>query len=94
MEDYDRAIKLRPDYAEAYNNRGVALKDMGDLHAAIESFNHAILLNSRYAQAYYGRGLALKAVGDYEHALEDIKKACALGIKSACDLISNDFPRP
>ena len=94
MEDYDRAIKLRPDYAEAYNNRGVALKEMGNLHEAIESFNHAIALNSHYAQAYYGRGLALRAGGDIARALEDFKTACALGLRSACDLASSGHLGP
>jgi lipoprotein NlpI len=63
---------------------------MGNLHAAIESFNHAIALNSRYGHAYYGRGLALKVGGDNARAVDDFKVACAMGSRSACDLVSGD----
>ena len=36
---YKRAIELKPDYAEAYNNMGVAYKENSDFTAAIESYN-------------------------------------------------------
>ena len=31
IEAYKKAISLKPDYAEAYSNMGVALKDQGKL---------------------------------------------------------------
>ncbi len=33
------AILLKPDYADAYNNMGVALKDQGKFDEAIEVYN-------------------------------------------------------
>jgi tetratricopeptide (TPR) repeat protein len=31
VEDFDAAIRLNPNYAEALNNRGIAKRKMGDL---------------------------------------------------------------
>jgi tetratricopeptide (TPR) repeat protein len=33
---------MKPDYAEAYNNMGNALKDQGKLEEAIEAYNKAL----------------------------------------------------
>ena len=38
IDSYKQALKIKPDYAEAYNNMGTALKDKGDLEAAIDSY--------------------------------------------------------
>ena len=42
MASYDRAIQLKPDYAEAYNNRGNALTDLGQLEEAVASYDQVI----------------------------------------------------
>ena len=31
IEDYNRAIELKPDFADAYNNRGIAYSKKGEL---------------------------------------------------------------
>ena len=48
---YKQAIKIKPDYAEAYNNMGVALKDKGELDAAIDSYKQAIKIKPDYESA-------------------------------------------
>ena len=58
IEDFNKAIDLKPDYAKAYYNRGIAYGDKGDFDRAIEDFNKAIDLNPDYAKAYYSRGIA------------------------------------
>ena len=37
--DYTKAINLKPNYANAYNNRGVAYYGKGDYEKAIADFN-------------------------------------------------------
>jgi tetratricopeptide (TPR) repeat protein len=37
INSYKKALKIKPDYAQAYNNMGNIQKDKGDLEAAIES---------------------------------------------------------
>ena len=50
---------MKPEYANAYNNRGNAYRETGDLDKAIQDFNTAIDLNTEYAKAYNNRGRVL-----------------------------------
>jgi Flp pilus assembly protein TadD len=44
MADYNQAIKLDPEFASAYNNRGFAYDKKGDTDRAIADFTRAIKL--------------------------------------------------
>ncbi|NET62375.1 MAG: tetratricopeptide repeat protein, partial [Symploca sp. SIO2E6] len=41
MADFNQALKIYPEDALAYNNRGVAYSDKGELDQAIADFNQA-----------------------------------------------------
>ena len=41
MADYSEAIRLRPDYAAAYHERGIACRNKGDFDKAQEDFAKA-----------------------------------------------------
>ena len=56
---YNRAIALKPDYAEAHNNLGIALKDQGRLDEAIAAYHRAIALKPDHAEAHNNLGIAL-----------------------------------
>ena len=75
IADYDRAIKINPQYAKAYNNRGCAKDDTGDLRGAIADYDRAIEINPQYAKAYYNRGCAKSDMGDHEGAIADYDQA-------------------
>ena len=66
MESFKKALKLKPDYAEAYNNLGIVLKDLGDLEAAIINYEKAIEIKPNYAEAYNSKGVALKEKGEID----------------------------
>src|SRR3989338_7098103 len=78
IEAYTSAIALDPNYAAAYNNRGVAYKNKGQNDRAIEDYNKAIALDPNYAAAYNNRGNAYANKGQYDRAIEDYNKAIAL----------------
>ena len=42
IEQYKKSIKLKPNYAEAYNNLGVSLEKLNKYEEAIEKFEKAI----------------------------------------------------
>ena len=49
-------FRLKPDYAEAYNNRGVAKRKLGQYEAAVADYDEAIRLKPDFAEAYSNRG--------------------------------------
>ena len=72
---YKEALKIKPDYAEAYYNMGVALQDKGDPEAAIESYKEAVKIKPDYAEAYNNMGNVLQKKGDSKAAIESYKEA-------------------
>ena len=77
IEHYSHAIKLDPNNASTYNNRGVTYVEKGNLDHAIEDFNTAIDLKPNYA-AYNNRGSAYDKKGDFNRAIKDYTKAIGL----------------
>ena len=75
---YEKAIKQKPDYAEAYNNRGVAYDDLEESEKAIADYSKAIELKPDYANAYYNRGCTYDDLGESEKAIADYSKAIEL----------------
>lgn len=62
IKSFEKAISLKPNYAEAYNNCGNALKEQGRLEEAIEAFHKALLLKPDFAEAYRNIGNAFRDV--------------------------------
>lgn len=56
IELYTEAIKLNPNYADAYSNRGRVYSKMIRYDQAIYDCNRAIEINPNNARAYYVRG--------------------------------------
>jgi tetratricopeptide (TPR) repeat protein len=79
IDDYTKAIELRPDYAEAYNDRGFAYYLKGDYPRAIADYTRAIELRPDYPKAWNNRGVAYMA-GGYGSAksVPDFDRAIAL----------------
>ena len=79
---YTEAIRLKSDYAGAYNNRGVARRAKGDVDGARQDFADAIRLKpddfADYAGAYNNRGVARFAKGDVDGELQDYTEAIRL----------------
>lgn len=55
---YDEALRLNPQYAKAYNNRGFAYDNLGQYQRAIQDYDEAIRLDPKLALAYANRGVA------------------------------------
>ena len=55
-ENYTYVIKLKPDFAEAYYQRGLAKYKSNQFELAISDFDKAIELNPDFAEVHYRRG--------------------------------------
>jgi tetratricopeptide (TPR) repeat protein len=78
IADFSQAIRLDPNYATAYSNRGVAYKEKGDHDRAIADYSQAIRLDPNYATAYNNRGNAYSDKGDHDRAIADYSQAIRL----------------
>jgi Flp pilus assembly protein TadD len=63
VAEFQEAIRLKPDYADAYNNLGVILLNQGRIDEAIKQLQEAIRLKPDYADAQnnLARALGLKS---------------------------------
>ena len=68
---YKSAIQIKPDFAEAHNNLGIAYKNIGMINEAIESYHSAIKLKSNFAEAYNNLGLIMMDQDKIEEAIMD-----------------------
>lgn len=75
---YDRAITFRPDFAEAWSNRGIALQTLGRVEDALDSHDTAIRLRPDQAAAWSNRGNALQALGRLDEAADSYAQAILL----------------
>ena len=73
-----RAINLNPDFARAYNNRGIIYKTRKQFDSAIADLNKALAIRPNYPEAYHNRGNVYGTMGEYERALDDFNKAIAI----------------
>ena len=82
ISDFSKAIKGKPDYKNAYYNRGVSefevgklMKDTGYIQASIFDFNKALEQDAQFADAYHNRANAKAELGDLAGALKDFNLA-------------------
>ena len=76
--DYTEAIRLDPQYATAYYNRGNVQVGQGNLMAAISDYSEAIRLDPQYAAAYNNLGEIHIAQGQFQQALSEISGCAAV----------------
>ena len=85
---YDQAIALKPDYAQAFNNRGNVLQIMGRLEEAVSSYRQAIASKPDYAFAFNNLGGALRLLKRFDEAIAAYDRAVALQPDYAAALIN------
>ena len=76
IEDYTKAIELKPDFADAYCVRAFAyFIGTGEVNRAIKDYDEAIELRPDDADIYCGRGLVYAKKGEFDRAIEDYNRA-------------------
>ncbi len=75
IASYDKALEIKPDKHEAWNNRGNALGNLGRLEEAIASYDKALEIKPDKDEAWNNRGNALGKLGRLEEAIASYDKA-------------------
>ena len=78
IPQFDIVIRLLPDFAEAYNGRGLASFHEEQEDLAFEDFDKAIELNPSLAEAYTNRAAVYLKREDFVHARRDMLTALSL----------------
>ena len=78
ISDTNEAIRLLPNYVEAYLLRGLSKNNLGRHEEAILDFNEAIRLRPNHAEAYFHRGLVKENFSKEEEAQVDYQMALKL----------------
>jgi tetratricopeptide (TPR) repeat protein len=73
IEDFNKAILLKPDCVAAYYNKGTAYYKINQYQ-----LSKTILLKPDYVEAYNNRGLAYAQLGKFQRAIVDFNKAITL----------------
>jgi tetratricopeptide (TPR) repeat protein len=74
---FKKAIDIRPDFYEAYNNLGLAISDQGRREEAVAAFKKAMELSPEAPEAYNNLGCLYKGKKDYQQAVEYFNQAIA-----------------
>ena len=75
---YSEAIRLKPDFSDAFCLRGIARKDIGNLEDALVDYEQAIRLDPTNPYSFNGRGDARWRKRDLDGAIEDYDRAMRL----------------
>lgn len=78
VECYNKALRVKPDYAAAYNNLGNVFKEKGDKELAIRNYKLAIKLKPNYAEYHNNIGIIYKENNSINFAKQSFKQAISL----------------
>ncbi len=78
LANYDKAIKLYPEYVDAWVRKGVTLFNENRIGESEECLNKAVALRPQEFKAVYNRGKLRLHTGNTEGAIVDLDKATSI----------------
>jgi tetratricopeptide (TPR) repeat protein len=91
IEQYEEALRLKPDYTEADNNLGMALASQGKVSEAIAEYTAALRIDPDYAPAHNNLGLALAKQGQVSEAIAEYTAALRLRVRPDAAPVHNNL---
>ncbi|MGQ9873251.1 TPR end-of-group domain-containing protein [Leptodesmis sp.] len=81
LTTWEKALRVKPDYAAAWNNRGLALDDLGRKEEALMSYDKVLQIQSGFAGTYYNKACCYGLQEETDLALETLRQAIDLDAK-------------
>ncbi|KAB8314540.1 serine/threonine-protein kinase [Tolypothrix campylonemoides VB511288] len=78
LSRYEKAVNIRPEYAQAWNGQGKTLYELKEYKEALAAYDQAIQLEPDYLLAWSGRGFTLNKLQRYQEAIASFDKALQL----------------
>lgn len=78
LEEYRKALNLKPNFADIHTKIGITLRDRGDLEQAVHAFEKAKVVNPDYVPAHVHLGLTYYTMGEKEMAQKEWKTVKSL----------------
>lgn len=78
IAEYDEAIRLDPQNADVYSNRGFAYFKLDQFEQAILDYGEAIRLDPRNPMVYATRAVTYRIVDKKDEAIADLEKVISL----------------
>ena len=78
IASYDKALEIKPDYHEAWYNRGIALGNLGRLEEAIASYDKALEFKPDKHEAFYNKACCYALHSQIDQAIHNLEKAINL----------------
>ncbi len=82
VKAFNQAIKLKPDYADAYSYLGDSYYELGDVKKAVDAYKQALRYKPDSAVIYDKLGTAYRGRGDYKKAIEAYNESIRLDPKA------------
>jgi len=74
VKRYEKALEIKPDYADAHNNLAITFQELGQLDAAVKCYDQALAIKPDYAEAFNNLGIVLKELGQLDTAVKSYEK--------------------
>ena len=79
VTSYEKCLKIDPKNLDGWNQKGLALMNLGRFQDALDAYDQATIVSVKNAEVWNNKGLAFAALKKYQDALQCFNKA--LGIK-------------
>ena len=94
IDEYEKAIRLAPNFADIITQLGIALRAKGRYDEAIKQFSHAKEVNPRFIPARVNLGLTYYSRGFYGLAEEEWQEALKIDPNNAAVRTYLNFVKP
>jgi len=94
IEIFDTAIKLDPQFADAWCKKGICIRELGRNEEAITYFDEALKINPQYVDAWDSKGDTLRRLEKYEEAITCYNEVLKLNQENVVSLVYGEVDLP